>query len=32
MVHRFRIGWLEREQRGLEIEVAIEARRAEARP
>ena len=32
MVHRFRIGWLEREQRGLQIDIAIEARRAEARP
>ena len=30
MVHRFRLGWLEREQRGLEIDAAIEARRAEA--
>jgi heme exporter protein C len=32
MIHRFRLGWLEREQRGLEIEAAIEARRAEAMP
>jgi heme exporter protein C len=30
MVHRFRLGWLEREQRSVEIDVAIEARRAEA--
>lgn len=30
VIHRFRVGWLEHERRAIEIDVAIEARRAEA--
>ena len=30
MIHRFRIGWLERELQAAELDAAIEARRAEA--
>ena len=30
MIHRFRLGWLERERRALELDEALDARRAEA--
>ena len=32
MIHRFRIGWLERELRSADLDAAIEARRSEAAP
>ena len=32
MIHRFRIGWLERELRTADLDAAIEARRSEAAP
>ncbi len=32
MIHRFRIGWLERELRAADLDAAIEARRSEAAP
>lgn len=32
MIHRFRIGWLERELRAADLDDAIEARRSEAAP